>query len=130
MRKEIDALLKNGTWDLVPRHLTTNMSHVNSSLFIKNNLGAHIVILLYIDDIIVIGSDEEQIAQLRRELVIHFEMKNLGEAKYFLGLEIEKLMDGYYISQSRNEELKLIGLPDADWVGDANDRKSTLGNWN
>lgn len=77
------------------------ISDADSSLFIKNNSGAYIVILLYVDDMIITGSDEEQIAQLRKELAIRFEMKNLGEAKYFLGLEIEKLMDGYFVSQSR-----------------------------
>ena len=77
------------------------ISNADSSLFIKNNSGAHIVNLLYVDDMIITGSDEEQIAKLRKELAIHFEMKNLGEAKYFLGLEIEKLMDGYFVSQSR-----------------------------
>ena len=28
-------------------------------------------------------------------------MKNLGETKYFLGLKIEKLMDGYFVSLSK-----------------------------
>ena len=77
------------------------ISYANSSLFIKNNSCAHIVILLYVDDMIIIGSDEEQIEQLRKDHAICFEMKNLGEAKYFLALEIEKLRDGHFVSQSR-----------------------------
>ncbi|GKG48874.1 uncharacterized mitochondrial protein-like protein, partial [Tanacetum coccineum] len=36
---------------------------------------------------------------LKDDLSVRFEMKNLGEAGYFLGLEVENTDQGYFISQ-------------------------------
>ena len=44
------------------------------------------VLLLYVDDMIITGDNNAEIAQLRDELSICFEMKNLGEVHSFLGL--------------------------------------------
>nr|CAD1820295.1 unnamed protein product [Ananas comosus var. bracteatus] len=41
----------------------------------------------------------EEITKLRDELAIQFEMKNLGELSHFLGLEVEKSSDSFFVSQ-------------------------------
>ncbi|CAA0842723.1 Uncharacterized mitochondrial protein AtMg00810 [Striga hermonthica] len=58
-----------------------------------------LLVLLYVDDMIITGDDEAEISKLKNELSTRFEMKNLGEAGCFLGLEIEKSDEGYFVSQ-------------------------------
>lgn len=45
-------------------------------------------LLVYLDDIIVTGNDEKEKAALRQYLAKHFEIKELGKLKYFLGIEV------------------------------------------
>ncbi|BBH06979.1 hypothetical protein Prudu_018768 [Prunus dulcis] len=52
----------------------------------------HMIVLLYVDDMIVSGNDEKEIAKLRSELSIQFEMKELGELSHFLDLEMLTLV--------------------------------------
>ena len=50
--------------------------------------------------LIITGNDEGEVARLRGELSIRFEMKDLGELSHFLGLEVEGLKDEYFVSQT------------------------------
>lgn len=58
------------------------------------------MLLLYVDDMIITGDDEAEITSLQDALSLRFEMKSLGEASCFLGLEVKK-SDGYFVSQTR-----------------------------
>ncbi|CAM8900101.1 unnamed protein product [Rhodiola kirilowii] len=71
----------------------------DSSLFVKKNGDVHMVVLLYVDDMIVTGSREDEIAWLRGELSTRFDMKNLGELSHFLGLGVKRVTDGILLSQ-------------------------------
>lgn len=53
-----------------------------------------IFLLLYVDDILLIGKDRSEIDMLKRQLHSEFEMKDLGEAKKILGIEIKKKRPG------------------------------------
>jgi len=56
--------------------------------------GKRTYIILYVDDLLIMSEDDDELADLKRELSIRFEMKDLGEAKRFLGMEIEHGFDG------------------------------------
>lgn len=45
-------------------------------------------LIFYVDDIIVIGDDLEEMEQLKRHLIVKFEIKDLGKLKYFLGIKV------------------------------------------
>ncbi|KAK3010974.1 hypothetical protein RJ639_010854 [Escallonia herrerae] len=75
------------------------VSDSDSSMFVKLESGKHVIVLLYVDDMIITGDDNVGISCLRNDLSIRFEMKNLGEIGCFLGLEVQKLEDGYFVSQ-------------------------------
>lgn len=75
------------------------VSDADSSLFIKLESKLHLLVLLYVDDMIITGDNEAEISMLKEDLSVRFEMKNLGEAGYFLGLEVENTDQGYFISQ-------------------------------
>ena len=47
-----------------------------------------IILLLYVDDILIVGQDVDMIQKLKRELSNTFDMKDLGSAKRILGMEI------------------------------------------
>ena len=47
-----------------------------------------IYLLLYIDDMLIVCHDREEINHLKRLLSREFEMKELGEAKRILGMDI------------------------------------------
>ena len=53
-----------------------------------------IFLLLYVDDILLVGKEKFEIDMLKRQLHSEFEMKDLGEAKKILGIEIKRKRPG------------------------------------
>jgi hypothetical protein len=53
------------------------------------------------DDMIITWDDMEEISRLQEQLTTEFEMKNLGELKYFLGIEVARTKQGISLSQKR-----------------------------
>ena len=68
------------------------------SLFTYHKDGKTLVLLLYVDDILLTGSD--QVDQLLKSLNSRFSMKDLGPPKYFLGVEIEAHSGGLFLHQT------------------------------
>lgn len=50
------------------------------------------------DDIILTGDDEEEIMKVKRVLATEFEVKDLGELRYFLGMEVARSKIGISVS--------------------------------
>ena len=48
------------------------------------------MLAVYVDDIIITGNDEGEIAQLKMQLGKEFEVKGLGLLRYFLGIEVAR----------------------------------------
>ena len=77
-------------------------SQGDHTLFIKHSdEGGVTVLLVYVDDIIVTGNDEEEKEALSKCLVREFEIKELGRLKYFLGIEVAHSREGIFISQQK-----------------------------
>jgi hypothetical protein len=47
-----------------------------------------VFLVLYVDDILLASSDVHLLLETKRFLSSHFDMKNIGEASYVLGIEI------------------------------------------
>jgi Reverse transcriptase (RNA-dependent DNA polymerase) len=61
--------------------------------------GDHITMLVvYVDNMIITGDDEGEIAQLKARLGKEFEVKDLGQLRYFLGIEIARGAEGIVLS--------------------------------
>ena len=56
------------------------------------------MLIMYVDGIVVIGNNEDDMTQLKECLVKEFEIKDLGRLKYFLGIEVAHSKEGIYIS--------------------------------
>ena len=60
-----------------------------------------LVVCLYVDDIIYMGSSESLILEFKSCMMKTFEMTDLGLLHYFLGLEVKQAADGIFISQQK-----------------------------
>jgi hypothetical protein len=75
--------------------------HSDPNVYTKK-LGSHIIILVfYVDDLILIGSDVFFLNHVKNNLKKKFEMIELGFLHYFLGLQVLKTNNGIFISQSK-----------------------------
>ena len=78
-----------GRFSPAMRKYGSKKSNSDHTLFLKHQQGkVTSLLIIYVDDIIIIGDDEEEITRLQEHLAIEFEMKNLGGFKYFLGIEV------------------------------------------
>lgn len=85
-------------------------------LYVAVRNSKKIFLVVYVDDLLVGCASEEEIAKVYEELRKEFEICCLGEAKYFLGLELQKEDDGFYSMSVKAYIEKLIvklGLQDA-----------------
>ena len=57
--------------------------------------------LVYVDDLIVIGDDEREIHRTMENLCVHFHMKEVGELKYLWGLEVNRTNEGLLLCQQK-----------------------------
>ena len=58
-----------------------------------------IIIVIYVDDLIVIGSKKDEIVHVKKVLGAEFDTKDLGELRYFLGIEVVQTPQGIWMLQ-------------------------------
>ena len=56
-------------------------------------------ILIYVDDLIISGTDEVVVQLFKDYLNQCFHMKDLGKLKYFLGIEVARNSEGLFLCQ-------------------------------
>jgi hypothetical protein len=64
----------------------------------KTNHGI-VVIVIYVDDLIITRDSNVNISNLKKFLKQKFEMKDLGELRYFLGIEVIQSPKGIWLLQ-------------------------------
>ena len=77
------------------------------SLFTRIQGKSFTSLLIYVDDILITGNDPMSIAEIKKFLHSQFHFKDLGDLKYFLGIEISSSKNGIFISQ-RKYALEII----------------------
>ena len=73
----------------------------HSIFYHHNSSGQCIYLVVYVDDIIITGSDQDGIQKLKQHLFTHFQTKDLGKLKFFLGIEIAQSSYGVAFSQRK-----------------------------
>lgn len=94
-------------------------SHYDYSLFTKNVDGDIVIVLVYVDDLLITGSNHQFLNDTRQDIQMKFKMKDLGELKFFLGIEFSRSSEGILMTQ-RKYALELIsdsGLGGAKLAG-------------
>ena len=85
------------TQQLCRMGFTTSKS--DSSLFVRQGQYGPVSLLLYVDDLVIAGADLDKICHVKSQLAASFEMKDLGDLHYFLGIEVIRTPEGILISQ-------------------------------
>ncbi|GKA17377.1 zinc finger, CCHC-type containing protein [Tanacetum coccineum] len=65
-----------------------------------DNSGNGVIICLYVDDMLVFGTDQNQVDKTKKFLSSRFSMKDIGEADIILGIKIKRENKGIVITQS------------------------------
>ncbi|KAA0037943.1 putative mitochondrial protein [Cucumis melo var. makuwa] len=77
-----------------------SQGHSDHTLFTKfSKIGKIAALIVYVDDIVLSGDDQTEINQLKQRMSDEFEIKDLGNLKYFLGLEMTKSKEGISFMQ-------------------------------
>ena len=63
---------------------------IDECLYLKVSRSKFIVLLLYVDDILLASSDLGLLHETKAFLYKNFEMKDMGDAYYVLGIEITR----------------------------------------
>lgn len=71
----------------------------DSSLFVLRHGNDIAYILLYVDDIVLTSSSSMLLHQLLSQLQAEFAIKDLGDLHFFLGIDVKRTTDGFFLSQ-------------------------------
>jgi hypothetical protein len=79
-------------------HFSFVQSQYNSSLILCKTPTSLVLLLVYVDDTVITGTDSTLIGHLKQNLQASFHMKDLGPFKYFLGLEVHTNSLGIFLN--------------------------------
>nr|KYP65448.1 Retrovirus-related Pol polyprotein from transposon TNT 1-94 [Cajanus cajan] len=84
------------------------------SLFLKHGFNSLTALLVYVDDIVLVGNDIVEISNITRLLDLTFKIKDLGNLRFFLGFEVARSSAGINICQRK---YAIDILSDSDMLG-------------
>ena len=97
-------------------------------MFIRKGRLKPVSISLYVDDLVITGADLGEIDRVKQQLAASFDMKDLGDLHYFLGIEVIRTPEGILISQ-RHYVLSMLfkfGMADCKSISTPLDRPVKL----
>ena len=73
-------------------------SNSDHTLFLNKRKDRITCLIIYVDDMVITGDDTDEIQILKKRLSGEFDMKDLENLKYFLGIEVLRSKRGIFIS--------------------------------
>lgn len=70
----------------------------------KNGYRDIMIVCLYVDDMIFTGNNPGMSDDFKKAMTKEFEMTDIGEMSYFLGVEVKQMQDGIFVSQKKYAE--------------------------
>ncbi|XP_051214438.1 uncharacterized mitochondrial protein AtMg00810-like [Lolium perenne] len=100
----------------------------DASLFVYRTGNDMAYLLLYVDDIILTASTAGLLRQLTDRLRAEFALKDLGPLHYFLGIEVVRRADGFFLHQRKyaHELLERAGMLNCNHAPTPVDTKAKL----
>ncbi|KAI3717488.1 hypothetical protein L1987_69133 [Smallanthus sonchifolius] len=80
-------------YETLSKHLLCNGFDRGQTLFIRKAGGDILLVQVYVDDIIFGSTNEELCREFEQVMKSKFEMSNIGELSFFLGLQLSKNLD-------------------------------------
>jgi len=96
--------LKQAPWDWYANIYSlfplVGFKHCESdhSLYVLHTNGDTLIVVVYVDDLLIIGNKNDLILRLKKQFVDSFDMTYLGTLHYILGLQVLELYDVFFIS--------------------------------
>ena len=90
-------------------------SDADPCLYVKTTGIDKLVIVLYVDDLLIAGNNGDMIKKFKTDIADYFDMKDLGEIKWMLGMEVR-----------RNLEEKTIELVQTAYIDQVLERENMI----
>jgi hypothetical protein len=68
-------------------------------IYVQRNDNVQLVVGVYVDDLIITGSDRDDIRSFKEDMAAAFKMSNLGLLHYYFDIEVKQSASGILLSQ-------------------------------
>jgi hypothetical protein len=69
------------------------------NIYVRQNSNVQLVVGVYVNNLIITGSDRNNIRLFKEEMAAAFKMSDLGLLHYYLGIEVKESTGGISLSQ-------------------------------
>ncbi|KAK6151651.1 hypothetical protein DH2020_014286 [Rehmannia glutinosa] len=80
------------------------INECDKCFYIKGTTNDYVIVCLYVDDMLIMGSSHDFIMNTKNMLKRNFDMKDIGLSDVILGIKISRTSDGIVLSQSHYVE--------------------------
>ena len=94
----------NEKLDKTMKSLGFRKSISEPAIYLRRNIKSQLVVGVYVDDLIITGTNCEDIKLFKEEMAAVFKMTDLGLLKYYLGIEVRQNKEGISLSQGAYAE--------------------------
>ena len=92
------------------------INECDKCVYVKDDEHGYVIVCLYVDDMLIVGSDDKMITSTKNMLNSRFDMKDMGLADVIMGIKIKRTSDGLVLSQSHYVD-NILGKFDKDKSG-------------
>lgn len=93
LRKPLYGLKQSGrNWNMLHEHFAQDgfvQSLADPCVYVKTTESGHVVAIVWVDDIIIAGSNTDVLKEANDSLMVRFKMKDLGVLTWFLGIQLK-----------------------------------------
>ncbi|KAJ9559825.1 hypothetical protein OSB04_004985 [Centaurea solstitialis] len=76
------------------------INECDKCVYVKDTEVGYVILCLYVDDMLIIGSNDKMVKSTKNMLKARFDMKDMGLANVILGIQISRTQNGLALSQA------------------------------
>ena len=76
------------------------INECDKCVYVKETKNSYVILCLYVDNMLIVGSDDDMIKSIKNMLKFKFDMKDMGLVDVILGIKISKAFNGLILSQT------------------------------